>query len=99
MIMFKTPPSATPRSVLVTSATAGAAIAVVLAILGGKAISAQDKYAVQVPNGLALSEFRGYEDWQTVAVSQAGDLIEVILANPVMIDAYRAGVPGNGRNF
>ena len=97
--MFKTPPSATPRSVLVTSATAGAAIAVVLAILGGKAISAQDKYAVQVPNGLALSEFRGYEDWQTVAVSQAGDLIEVILANPVMIDAYRAGVPGNGRNF
>src|ERR1700738_833856 len=74
-------------------------IAVVLAIFGGKAISAQDKYTVQVPNGLAFAEFRGYEDWQTVAVSQAGDLIEVILANPVMIDAYRAGVPGNGRNF
>jgi hypothetical protein len=71
----------------------------VLALLGGRAISAQDKYTVQVPNGLAFSEFRGFEDWQTVAVSQAGDLIEVILANPVMIDAYRAGVPGNGKPF
>ena len=70
-----------------------------LAVLGGKAISAQDKYAVQVPKGLAFSEFRGYEDWQTVAVSQTGDMIEVILANPVMIDAYRAGVPGNGKPF
>ena len=43
---------------------------VVLAVLGGRAISAQDKYAVQVPNGLAFSEFRGYEDWQVVAISQ-----------------------------
>ena len=33
-----------------------------LAVVGGKAISAQDKYTVQVPNGLAFSEFRGYED-------------------------------------
>ena len=48
-------------------------IAVVLAVLGGRAISAQDKYTVQVPNGLAFSEFRGYEDWQTVSVSQTED--------------------------
>ena len=68
-------------------------------VLGGRAISAQDKYTVQVPNGLAFSEFRGFEDWPTVAVSQTGDLIEVILANPMMIDAYRAGVPGNGKPF
>jgi hypothetical protein len=54
---------------------------------------------VQVPNGLAFSEFRGFEDWPTVAFSQTGDLIEVILANPVMIEAYRAGVPGNGKPF
>ena len=72
---------------------------VMLAALGGMALAAQDKYTVQVPNGLAFSEFRGYEDWQTVAVSQTEDLIEVILANPVMIDAYRAGVPGNGKPF
>ena len=74
-------------------------IAGVLAALGGMALAVQDKYTVQVPNGLAFSEFRGYEDWQTVAVSQTDDLIEVILANPAMIDAYRAGVPGNGQHF
>jgi hypothetical protein len=74
-------------------------IAIVLAVLGGKAISAQDKYTVQVPKGLAFSEFRGYEDWQVVAVSQTEELIAVILANPVMIDAYRAGVPSDGKHF
>jgi hypothetical protein len=63
-----------------------------LAALGGRAISAQDKYTVQVPDGLAFSEFRGYEVWQTIAVSQTGDLIEVILGNPTITDAYRAGV-------
>jgi cytochrome P460 len=73
--------------------------AAALALLGGKAISAQDKYTVQVPNGLAFSEFRGYEDWNVVAVSQSGDLIEVIVANPAMIEAYKAGAPGNGKPF
>jgi Cytochrome P460 len=99
MTMFKTPSFPTPRSALATSAAAGAAIAVVLAVLGGRAVFAQDKYTVQVPNGLAFSEFRGFEDWPTVAVSQTGDLIEVILANPLMIEAYRAGAPGNGKPF
>ncbi len=80
-------------------AVAGAAIAVVLAVSSNRAISAQDKYTVQVPNGLAFSEFRGFEDWTTVGVSQAGDLIEVIVANPAMIEAYRAGVPDNGKPF
>src|SRR5262249_31573196 len=70
-----------------------------LAALGGRAISAQDKYTVQVPDGLAFSEFRGYEVWQTIAVSQTGDLIEVILGNPTITDAYRSGVPGNGKPF
>ena len=73
--------------------------AVVLALLGGKAISAQDKYALKVPGGLAFSEFRGYEGWQVVATSQNDKLVAVILANPVMIDAYRAGIPGNGKPF
>ena len=86
------------RSRMLFAATSIAA-ATALAALGGRAISAQDKYTVQVPNGLAYAEFRGYEDWQTVAVSQSGDLIEVILANPVMIGAYRAGAPGNGKPF
>ncbi len=71
----------------------------VLAALTCSAISAPDKYSVQVPDGLAFSEFRGYEDWQTVAVSQNDHALAVILANPVMIDAYRAGIPGNGKPF
>ena len=76
-----------------------AIITVVLAVLGGMAISAQDKYTVKVPGGLAFSEFRGYEGWQAVSISQNGKLIAVILGNPVMIDAYRAGIPGNGKPF
>jgi hypothetical protein len=70
-----------------------------LAALGDIALAAQDKYTVQVPDGLAFSEFRGYEDWQVVSISQDGDHIAAILANPVMIDAYLAGVPGNGKPF
>jgi hypothetical protein len=76
-----------------------AAVTAVLTALGGTAFSAQDKYTLQTPNGLAFSEFRGYESWQVVAVSQSGDLIDVILGNPAMIEAYRDGVPGNGKHF
>jgi len=74
----------------------------VLAILGGGVISAQDagqaKYTVRVPNGLAFSEFKGYESWQTVSISQS-ERLAVILANPVMIKAYESGIPGNGKPF
>ena len=83
------------------SVLATATIAALLATAGTGAISAQDKYTVKVPNGLSFSEFRGYEDWKVVAVSHAEqlNLIEVIVANPVTINAYLAGVPGNGRSF
>ena len=74
-------------------------IALVLGVLGGRAIPAQDKYTLKVPNGLAFSEFRGYEGWQVVSISQDGNLVAAILANPVMIKAYLAGVPGNGKPF
>jgi hypothetical protein len=79
-------------------------IALALAVLGGRATSAQDKqdkYTLKVPGGLAFSEFKGYEDWQAVGPSQtdAAKVIRLIVANPVMIDAYREGVPGNGKAF
>ena len=75
-------------------------IAVVLAVVvGGRAMSAQDRYTLKVPNGLAFSEFKGYEGWQTIAVSHNGGLLAVILGNPAMVDAYKAGVPGNGKPF
>ena len=70
-----------------------------LAIAAGLAISAQDKYTVKVPNGLAFSEGRGYESWQVVSISEDGNLIAVIVANPLMIKAYEAGVPVNGKPF
>jgi hypothetical protein len=74
-------------------------IAASLAVLGGMALAQQDKYTLKVPGGLAFSEFRGYEGWQVVATSQNDKLVAVILANPVMIGAYQAGVPGNGKPF
>jgi hypothetical protein len=72
-------------------------VAVALAVLAGVAISAEDKYAVKVPGGLAFSEFRGYEGWQAISISRNERVVAMILGNPVMIDAYRAGIPGNGK--
>jgi mono/diheme cytochrome c family protein len=63
------------------------------------AVSAQDKYALKIPNGLAFSEFRGYEGWPVISLSHNGDKLAAILGNPVMIDAYKAGFPGNGKPF
>jgi hypothetical protein len=75
-----------------------AIVAAALAVLAGNAISAQDKYTVQVPGGLAFSEFRGFESWQVIAISQS-QALAVILGNPAMIEAYQAGIPGNGQPF
>ena len=68
-------------------------------LLAGIAVAEQDRFSLQVPGGLAFAEFRGYEDWQTIAVSHNGDRLATILGNPAMIDAYRAGAPGNGKPF
>jgi hypothetical protein len=78
-------------------------VTVALAVLACQAASPpQDndpKYALKIPNGLAFSEFEGYESWQTIAVSHNGDKLAVILGNPTMIAAYKAGIPGNGKPF
>ncbi|MEO8130042.1 MAG: cytochrome P460 family protein [Bryobacteraceae bacterium] len=66
-------------------------------VLVGLVVAGQDKYSVKVPGGLAFSEFRQYEDWQTVGISRSEKAIAVILGNPAMIDAYRAGIPANGK--
>jgi hypothetical protein len=76
-----------------------ASFAVALAVVGAIAWSAQDKYTLQLKNGLAFSEFRGYENWQVVSVSQTEELLKVEVANPTMIAAYQAGIPGNGKPF
>jgi hypothetical protein len=74
-----------------------AAMTALVMLLGGSALSAQNKYSLKVPGGLAFAEFKGYEGWHLVSVSQDGGLFAAILANPVMIDAYRAGPPANGK--
>ena len=84
------------KSILAIAITVG-----VFAVFGGKAMSAQDKYTVSVPNGLAFSEFRGFEGWQTISVSQSEKLglIEVILGNPAMVEASMSGLPAEGKQF
>jgi hypothetical protein len=78
----------------------GAGVSLALAILATEsAISAQDRYTVKVPGGLAFAEFRGYLGWQPIAISHNGTKLALILGNRVMIDAFKAGIPGNGKPF
>jgi hypothetical protein len=70
-----------------------------LAVLGGAAGYAQDKYSLVTPSGIAFSDFRGYEDWSVVSSSRTDEVLKVIVANPTMIAAYKAGAPGNGEPF
>jgi hypothetical protein len=42
-------------------------IVVSLAVLASISFAAEDRYALKAPNGVAFSEFRGYESWQNVA--------------------------------
>src|SRR3981189_1806038 len=73
--------------------------AVVLAVLGGAAVYAQDKDSLKSPSGIAFSDFKGYEDWSVVSSARTDEVLKVIVANPIMIKAYKAGVPGNGKPF
>jgi hypothetical protein len=80
----------------------GQAIAIgvlLVAVMGGATTAEEDKYSLQVPDGLSFSDFRGYEDWQVVSTARTEEVLKVIVANPEMIAAYKAGVPGNGAKF
>ncbi len=73
----------------------------VLTVLVVAALFAQgqnnDKYSLKSPSGIAFSDFRGYEDWADVSSARTDEILKVIVANPKMIKAFKAGVPGNGR--
>ena len=75
----------------------------VLGVLGAAALFAQgqnkDKYSLVSPGGIAFSDFRGYEDWAAASSARTDEILKVIVANPTMITAYKAGVPGNGQPF
>jgi hypothetical protein len=69
------------------------------AVLVATAVYAQDKYLLKSPSGIAFSDFRGYEDWAVVSSARTDEVLKVIVANPAMINAFKAGVPGNGQPF
>jgi hypothetical protein len=66
---------------------------------GGAAFAAQDRSTLKVPGGLAFSEFKGYENWEVISASQHAETIAVIVGNPVIINAFKSGIPGNGKPF
>jgi hypothetical protein len=76
-----------------------AATVVALAVVSGVAISAQDKYTLKLPDGVAFADFKGYEDWQLISTSKTDDRMKVILGNPTIIAAFKSGIPGNGKPF
>jgi hypothetical protein len=77
----------------------GALAASVAFVADSVAQTAHDKYTVKVPGGLAFSEFKGYEGWQAISISRNEKAMALILGNPAMIEAYRSGIPGNGKPF
>jgi Cytochrome P460 len=70
----------------------------VLAVPVVKAFNPQDKYSLKSPSGIAFSDFKGYEDWSVVSTAKT-DVLKAIVANPDMIKAYKAGIPGDGQTF
>src|SRR4051795_11490531 len=68
-----------------------------LAVLASVALAQQDRFTLKAVNGVAFSEFRGYDAWQAIAPSQTDDGVKIIAGNPAMITAYRDGFPGNGK--
>ena len=73
--------------------------ALVLTVLGGATVYAQDKYSLKSPSEITFSDFKGYEDWSVVSSARTDEVLKVIVANPTMIKAYKARVPGNGQPF
>jgi len=79
--------------------------AAVLAVLGATAVYAQgqdkdkDKYSLKSPSGIAFSDFRGYEDWAVVSSAHTDERLKVIVGNPTVIKAFKAGIPLNGQLF
>ena len=68
-------------------------------LVGLTLVAQQDRYTLKVPNGLAFSEFRGYDTWQTIAVSETESSVKAILGNATMITAYKQGIPDSGKPF
>jgi hypothetical protein len=95
----ETRPAVKPIAGLALIATAGAAFAVLVATALYAQGQGNDKYSLKSPSGIAFSDFRGYEDWSVVSSARTDEILKVIVANPKMIQAFKAGVPGNSQPF
>ena len=80
-----------------------AAAVAVLAVLGVVVLFAQspndNKYSLVSPGGIAFADFRGYEDWADISSAHTDERLKVIVGNPTMIKAFKAGIPLNGQSF
>ena len=88
----------------ITTIALGVASALVVSVV----LAAQDRSTpLRSANGIAFSEFSGYDAWQLIATSQPDDAggcgtskvgcTKAILGNPTMIQAYREGIPASGK--
>jgi hypothetical protein len=101
------PPQKTQRRKAVERIAGFAIVVAAAAVLVATAVYAQvenkvqneDKYSLKSPSGIAFSDFRGYEDWSVASSARTDEVLKVIVANPKMITAYKAGIPGNGQPF
>jgi hypothetical protein len=79
------------------------AASALLVVFGVAVLYAQgqdnDKYSLRSPGGIAFSDFKGYEDWSVVSSARTEEVLKVIVASPAMVNAYKAGVPGDGQPF
>lgn len=83
------------REKIIAFALVGAAS---IAVFGDIAVAQQDRYTLKLGN-LAFADFKGYENWGVVAVSETKTQVKVIVANDVMLDAFRHGLPADGKLF
>src|SRR5262245_744167 len=82
-------------------------VASVFVVAVALAAQSSDRFTLNATNGIAVSEFRGYDAWTVLAVSHPDDAggcgtsktgcIKAIVGNPVMVKAYSDGFPGNGK--
>jgi hypothetical protein len=81
-------------------AALGIAIATAIAGAVCAAVYAQgkfDKYTLVSPSGIKFSDFKGYEDWAVISSARTDKELKVIVGNPTIIKAMKAGAPANGQ--
>lgn len=70
-----------------------------IAVAGGVALAQQDRSTLRIPDGLTFAEFKGYESWEAVTPTQNDARLKLIVANPIMIRAFKSGLPAKGQSF